>query len=200
MARDNKRNPDGHGTDALQVGARIRHARQLEGMRIKDLAERVGCATSMISKIETGRVAPSLAMLNRLVQALHRDLSSFFSEDIDSPGIVQRAGERTVSHTDALRGGIGVTYERLVPLAAGHLLEGNIHIIEPGGEKVDTITHQGETLGYVLEGELELTIDDTTYKLSEGCSFFFKNHLTNKYRNTGCSSARLIWVNTPQIH
>jgi len=190
----------GQGTDALQVGARIRHARQMEGMRIKDLADRVGCATSMISKIETGRVAPSLSMLNRLVQALNRDLSSFFSEDIDAPGIVQRDGERTISHTDALRGGSGVTYERLVPLAAGHLLEGNIHIIQQGGEKIDTITHQGETLGYVLEGELELTIDDTTYHLAKGCSFFFKNHHTNKYRNVGEAVAKIVWVNTPQVH
>jgi len=187
-------------TDALQVGARIRHARQMEGLRIKDLAERVGCATSMISKIETGKVAPSLAMLQRLVHALNRDIVSFFSTDINSPGIVQRPGERTVSATDALRGGKGVSYERLVPLAAGHLLEGNIHIIEPGGGKTDMITHQGETLGYVLEGELELTIEDTTYAVSEGHSFFFKNHLTNAYRNRGKVPVKLIWVNTPQVH
>lgn len=187
-------------TDKLQVGARLKHARLLQGMRIRDLADKVGCAESMISKIENGKVSPSLVMLNRLVEALGRDLSSFFGVDISSPGIVQKAGERPVSETDAIRGGEGVSYERLVPFAAGNLLEGNIHRIEPGAAKVDPITHQGETLGYVIDGELELTIESTTYQLSTGDSFFFKNHLTNSYRNTGKTTARVIWVNTPQIH
>lgn len=186
--------------DELQVGARLRHARLLEGIRIRELAERVGCAESMISKIENGKVAPSLDMLRRLVEALNRDLSSFFGADINSPGLVQKAGERPISHTDAIRGGTGVSYERLVPFAAGNLLEGNIHRIEPGGEKVDQITHQGETLGYVIEGELELTIENIVYHLAAGDSFFFKNHLTNRYRNVGTVLARVLWVNTPQIH
>ncbi len=186
--------------DELQVGARLRHARLLEGIRIRELAERVGCAESMISKIENGKVAPSLTMLQRLVEALNRDLSSFFGADINAPGLVQRQGERPISQTDAIRGGTGVSYERLVPFAAGNLLEGNIHRIEPGGEKVDQITHQGETLGYVIEGELELSIESTTYKLNTGDSFFFKNHLTNRYRNPGTILTRVVWVNTPQIH
>jgi transcriptional regulator with XRE-family HTH domain len=186
--------------DDLQIGARLRHARLLEGIRIRELAERVGCAESMISKIENGKVAPSLTMLQRLVEALNRDLSSFFGADINSPGIVQKEGERPISTTDAIRGGKGVSYERLVPFAAGNLLEGNIHRIEPKAEKIDQITHQGETLGYVIEGELELTIETTVYKLSAGDSFFFKNHLTNRYRNTGEVLTRVVWVNTPQIH
>lgn len=187
-------------SDDLQIGARLRHARLLEGIRIRELAERVGCAESMISKIENDKVAPSLTMLQRIVEALNRDLSSFFGADINSPGIVQKEGERPISTTDAIRGGKGVSYERLVPFAAGNLLEGNIHRIEPKAEKVDQITHQGETLGYVIEGELELTIETTVYKLSAGDSFFFKNHLTNRYRNTGDVLARVVWVNTPQIH
>jgi transcriptional regulator with XRE-family HTH domain len=186
--------------DELQVGARLRHARLLEGIRIRELAERVGCAESMISKIENGKVAPSLTMLQRLVEALNRDLSSFFGADINSPGIVQKEGERPISAVDAIRGGKGVSYERLVPFAAGNLLEGNIHRIEPNADKIDQITHQGETLGYVIEGELELTIETTVYKLSSGDSFFFKNHLTNRYRNTGAVLTRVVWVNTPQIH
>jgi transcriptional regulator with XRE-family HTH domain len=184
----------------LQVGARLKHARLLEGILIRELALRVGCTESMISKIENGKVEPSLQMLQRLVEALNRDLSSFFGAVIDSPGLVQKQGERPISATDAIRGGKGVRYERLVPFAAGNLLEGNIHRIDPGGEKIDLITHQGETLGYVIEGELELTIEDTRYLLSSGDSFFFKNHLTNGYRNTGKTLAQVIFVNTPQIH
>ena len=69
-----------------------------------------------------------------------------------------------------------------------------------GGEKNDPITHQGEAVGYLLEGEIELFIDGTTYHMKAGNSFFFKAYLTNGYRNIGKTVARIIWVNTPQVH
>jgi len=184
----------------LQIGARVRHARLLSGIRMRELAEKVGCTESAISKIESGRIVPSLPMLQRLIEALDRDFSSFFGADLNSPGLIQKAGQRPLIGTDPLRGGTGVSYERLVPFGAGNLLEGNVHVIEPNGVKTDLITHQGETLGYVLEGELELTIESTTYLLSSGDSFFYKNHLTTSYRNTGAAQTRVVWINTPQVH
>ena len=120
-------------TDAMQIAARVRHARILKGLRMKDLAERVGYNESMISKIEAGKVTPSLVMLNRIVTALDRDLASFFGLDIDMHRMVLTAKERTVVEGDALRGGKGVSYERMVPLAAGNLLEANVHVVQPGG-------------------------------------------------------------------
>jgi len=187
-------------TERLQIGGRLKHARMLSGVLMRELAAKVDCTESMISKIESGRVMPSLPMLQRIVGALGRDLASFFGSDPSSPGVIQRAGQRPVATTDPIRQGKGVSYERLVPFGAGNLLEGNVHVIEPKGFKHDAITHQGETLGFVLEGQLELTIETTVYHLGEGDSFFFKNHLTNSYRNSGPGPARIVWVNTPQVH
>lgn len=184
----------------LKIGARLKHARLLAGVRMRELAEKVGCTEGMISKIENDRVVPSLPMLQRLVEALDRDLPSFFGSNVDEPGIVLRAGQRPIATTDPIREGHGVQYERLVPFGAGNLLEGNIHVVEPDGVKHDPITHQGETVGYVIQGSLELSIEGTTYVLHAGDSFFFKNHLTNSYRNPGPREARVLWVNTPQVH
>ena len=188
------------GAEGLQIGARVKHARQLAGIRMRELALKVGCTESMVSKIESGRVVPSLQMLQRLVAALDRDMASFFGSDLSSPGLILRAGQRPLVATDPLRTGSGVAYERLVPFAAGNLLECNVHVVEPDAQKQDPITHQGETVGYVIEGQIELTIDTTAYALSTGDSFFFKNHLTNSYRNIGPGRARVLWVNTPQVH
>lgn len=178
----------------------MRHARLLTGILMRELADKVGCTESMVSKIESGRVVPSLPMLQRLVEALGRDLASFFGSDPNSPALVMRAGQRPVTHTDPIRPGVGVSYERLVPFGAGNLLEGNVHVIEPDAKKHDPITHQGETLGYLLEGQLELTVEKTSFTLAPGDSFFFKNHLTNSYRNISAKAARVLWVNTPQVH
>jgi len=184
----------------LQIGARVKHARIIAGIRMRELAEKIGCAESSISKIESGHVVPSLPMLQRIVEALGRDLSSFFGADLEAPGIIQRAGTRVVTTNDPIRDGKGVSYERMVSFGRGNLLEANIHVVEPGGGREDRVTHQGETIGYVLEGQIELTIEETSYVLSAGDSFSYKNHLTSRYRNPGTVTARVLWVNTPQVH
>ena len=167
---------------------------------MRELADKVGCTEGMVSKIENARVVPSLPMLQRLVEALGRDLPSLFGANPDQPGVVLRARQRPIVTTDPIRDGRGIHYERLVPFGAGNLLEGNIHMVEPGGVKHDPITHQGETVGYVIEGNLELTIEGTLYLLHTGDSFFFKNHLTNSYSNPGAGDTRVLWINTPQVH
>ena len=51
----------------------------------------------------------------------------------------------------------------------------------------------------MIEGQLDLAIDDTRYTLGVGDSFFFKNYLTNRYSNPEPGMARVLWVNTPQM-
>ncbi len=186
----------GHRVTDLRIGERVKHARITAGVRMRELAEKIGCAESSISKIESGRVIPSLPMLQRIVEALDRDFSWFFGSNPDG-WIVQRAAERRMVPGDPHRDGKGISYERMVSFEQGHILEANIHIVAPGGGREDRVTHPGETLGYVLEGQIELTIEDTAYLLSAGDSFSFRNRLTSKYRNPGSSAARMLWINTP---
>jgi predicted transcriptional regulator len=58
--------PDTIETGRLQIGARLKHARILAGVLMRELAAKVDCTESMISKIESGRVMPSLPMLQRI--------------------------------------------------------------------------------------------------------------------------------------
>ena len=74
----------------LKVGARLRRARLSKGLRMRDLALAVGCDESMISKIEAGKVMPSLPMLNKMVHALDRDTASFFGLKIDEYKLVKK--------------------------------------------------------------------------------------------------------------
>jgi transcriptional regulator with XRE-family HTH domain len=60
---------NGNRPDDLQVGGRLRHVRLLAGIRMRELADKVGCTEGMVSKIESGRVVPSLPMLQRLGDA-----------------------------------------------------------------------------------------------------------------------------------
>ena len=111
--------------------------------------------------------------------------------------VVFRHGTRPFIVLDSLRRGEGVSLERVIPYATGHLLQCNIHHIAMGGESAGPIQHAGEEVGYVLEGDVELTLDDRTYRLAKGDAFVFGSERPHAYRNVGEGPASIFWVNTP---
>ena len=90
-----------------------------------------------------------------------------------------------------------IRLERLTPYAEGQVLDGNIHVVAPGATNGGEIKHVGEEVGFVLEGEFELTVGSKTYRLKAGDSFFFRSELPHSYLNTGTKTARVLWVNSP---
>jgi quercetin dioxygenase-like cupin family protein len=90
-----------------------------------------------------------------------------------------------------------VVLEQLIPRAEGRLLQGNIHVIPPGSGSEGRYGHFGEEMGYVLEGELTLTVDDDVYHLRKNDSFVFLSERPHGYYNPGHRNCLVIWVNTP---
>ena len=182
--------------ETSRIGGQLRYQRRLRGLTLQGLAARAACSESMVSKIETGRVNPSLTLLSRLAKALEVNVSTFFADD-QSGDVVMRAGTRPRLDSDALRQGDGVTLERLAPCAEGSMLQANIHIVAVGGSSDGLISHVGEELGFVIEGELELEVAGRRYRLLPGDSFYFPSDRPHGYRNVGQTEARVVWVNTP---
>src|SRR5258708_18540906 len=69
----------------LRVGARLRHARLLNRMRLKDVAERAKCSEGLLSQIENDRAVPSLTTLHRLCKALNLSVSALLNKDFAQP-------------------------------------------------------------------------------------------------------------------
>lgn len=49
----------------------------------------------------------------------------------------------------------------------------------------------------MLEGAVELIVDEEKEILLQGDSFFFNSELPHRYRNAGEGVTRVLWVNTP---
>ena len=60
-----------------RLGSRLRRLRKERGLTMMVLASRAQCSQSLLSKIETGNLLPSLPMLQRLSRALDTDMSYF---------------------------------------------------------------------------------------------------------------------------
>jgi transcriptional regulator with XRE-family HTH domain len=184
-------------TNPARLGIRLKLARQTRGLTLKALSEAANCSESLLSKIENGKASPSLPMLHRLVQVLETNIGWMFEESDGEEGIVFRAGARPLIALDPLRRGEGISLERVIPYSPGHLLQCNIHHIEKDGASAGPIQHAGEEVGYILAGEVELTVGEKHFQLTEGDAFVFSSDLPHSYRNTGNKRASIFWVNTP---
>jgi transcriptional regulator with XRE-family HTH domain len=175
------------------IGRRIRNLRHIKGLTLKDLADRTLCSESMLSKVENGKAQVSLTLLHRIVHSLDITITALFSESRADQGVVTRAKDRSTFRIDAN----GSRLERLIPPNLGHLLEGNLHILEPGGGSDGILTHEGEEVGYVLNGVFELTVSGVQYLLHSGDSFVYRSEEPHSYRNPGKETTRVLWVSTP---
>jgi transcriptional regulator with XRE-family HTH domain len=183
----------------IRIGGRLRHARLVKGLSLKEVAAGAGVSESFVSKLEHDRVQPSLAVLHRLVSLLGINVASIFNgggED-EGPLLVMRAGSRPHITTRLRQRLDGVVLERLIPQTRNALLQVNIHEVRPGGGSHGLISHVGEEMGYVLEGILDLTVGERVCRLDRGDSFFFPSEEPHGYTNPGAETTRVLWVNTP---
>lgn len=179
------------------LGMKLRHARKIKKLRLKDVALEVGCSESLLSKIECDKTTPSLRTPHRIVTMLDTSIASLFADTKDSEVTVYQNGERPVVVIDEPERASSIRLERLTPYVEGQTLDGNIHVVAPGATNGGEIKHVGEEVGFVLEGEFELTVGSKTYRLRAGDSFFFHSELPHSYCNTGTETARVLWVNSP---
>ncbi len=65
--------------DNKQIGIRLKDLRKSKNLTTQELADKVNVSQSYISRFENGRAIPDIVMLDRILNALGTDLSSFFA-------------------------------------------------------------------------------------------------------------------------
>ena len=180
------------GTD--DVGRRVRLLRQRKGMSARQLAERSSLTAAYISRLENEKLSPTVATLNRIMQAMGESISALFeAESHDGP--VVRRDERA-----SLRSR-GVADYRLTPASATRL-EVLETLVEPGqtsGEQLHTHAGEEESV-IVLEGSLMLRFEDAEYLLHEGDAATFACHRPHQFANPGRIRSRVLWIFTPAVY
>jgi transcriptional regulator with XRE-family HTH domain len=186
---------DDADADAMRISAKLRHARRLRRLTLKEVADKADCSESLLSKIENGRASPSLKMLQRLASALGLTVGQLFAHDGHSGNVVMRAATRSRFATGP--DGQGDEVEPLAPHAAGDLLECHLYHFASGSSSGGNFQHQGEEFGYVLDGELELIVSGRKHIAKAGDSFCFRSEKPHSWSNKGRKTARVLWINTP---
>lgn len=182
---------------ALPLGEKLRHLRKKCGLTLNQLAKKTGCSESMLSKAERGHVVPSLDLLSRIAMQLGTSIAGLFSESAELTCFVYKQGERPTLELGATKLRGHTVLERLIPYTEGRQLNANLHVVPPGGGSAGVLAHAGEELGFVIEGYIEITVDNERHLVGPGGSFFFHSELPHSYCNVGSTTARIVWVNSP---
>lgn len=174
------------------VGARVRAMRASRELSIRQLADRAGISTGMISKVERGLTEPSLQTIRAIARALQIPVFDLFAEPARADVSVVRRDRRF-----QLRSPHGdMTYERLSP-GAGQI-ELLLGTLQPGAaSSPDRWTHPSEECVVVVSGELVVEVDEEEFQLAIGDTCYFNSRLPHRYRNDGSEPTTFLVTVTP---
>ena len=154
----------------------------------------------MLSRLENGRIVPTLPTLIRIALVFNVGLDYFFTDPRKRHVIVDhRRNERKIFPADPKSASVPWHFETLDFRAKERKLNGflaHFHMLPTG--KVTPHFHPGVEFLYLVEGELEMSIGVDTFRLSAGDSVYFDSLQKHSYRSLvegslycGCSYSRL---------
>jgi len=181
------------------IGEKLRALRLKKKMGLVELGRHTGLSAAMLSKVERGKLFPTLPTLLRIALVFGVGLEYFFADDQKRHviGIVRR-GERKRFPERPDGRDISFYFESLDFAAVERKLNAyyaEFQKLQPG--KARPHRHSGVEFLSVLHGKLELHIGMQDYTLEVGDSIYFDSSLPHSYRKVGNKPCDAIVVTVP---
>lgn len=179
------------------VGIRLRELRRRRNLGQRELAIRSGIAHSSISLIERNAVSPSIDTLRAIVDALGTTLPAFFidldayslqspfytSDDFVEIGQYERVSYKMI--------GAGFPNRQILMLHETYA---------PGSDTGEAISHDAQEAGFVISGEVEVTVGGEAKILGPGDAYYFDSRAAHRFRNVSAEHAQIISAVTPPTY
>jgi DNA-binding transcriptional MerR regulator/mannose-6-phosphate isomerase-like protein (cupin superfamily) len=189
LKRDGLVRPTPDGAAARAIGVRLRQLRTKRRLSLARVAKAVGISLGFLSALERSHMSASVATLRKLARFYKTNILDFF-DPAESNSRVVPAEKRKV-----LEAGPGV---RMELLAWGNtVMEPHLFRVAPQAGSGESYTHEGEEFLYVLQGELQISLEADEYRLKPGDSFYFESATPHRWKNPGRTETWVLWVNTP---
>jgi transcriptional regulator with XRE-family HTH domain len=206
--------------DYPQIGGQLRVRRRELGLSLRELAVRLGVSPSLISQIERGRANPSVSTLYSIVGELDVSLDELLFTDrrpADGGAPVEAAagqpagrdgtGEPMPAEAPAAGPVQRAATRQHIRLASGVIWERLTTVSEPGVEFLHVIyevggasspedafqRHAGHEWGYVVSGELQVTIGFDEYLLEPGDAISIDSRIPHRLANMGDTPVHAVW-------
>lgn len=178
------------------IAEKLRGLRLRRSMGLAQLAAHTGLSPAMLSRLENGRLVPTLPTLVRIAVVFNVGLDYFFADPRRRHVVVvSRKQERRRFPADPKASAVPWHFESLDFRAQERRLHGFLAHFHPlPVSKIAPHYHQGVELLYLLEGELELIIGTETLRLTPGDAVYFDAIQKHSYRSlvTGACTAVVV--------
>lgn len=180
--------------DQLRIGPRLKAARRLQRITLAELSKRTSISISLLSRIENDKSVPSLESLFVITNPMGIDITTFLTLEIPDEFLIKKESRQTVT---VVNGEVEIEVQVLTLDSESALLEGFLLKLPPRASGGPSMSHEGEELIYVVKGELEVTVNDSTFVAKRGDSLHYPSHFDHTYRNASDQETVVIWINTP---
>ena len=174
----------------MEIGNRLRQRRQAMGLTLEELASRSELTKGFLSQVERDLTSPSISTLEDILEALGTNLPDFFSDQKQDEQVVFTSKDWFTDEQD------GYTIDWVIPNAQKNEMEPILLTLKPRG-RYEMAAHEGEEFGYVLQGSLQLELEENTLRLGRGSTFCLEGTRPHALVNTGQTKAVVLWVSTP---
>ena len=176
----------------MEIGEKIKFLRQQNNLTQGELADRCELSKGFISQLENDMTSPSITTLTYILDALGTNLADFFSEQKEEQ-VVYGTEDYAVKVDDELKNETCW----LISNAQKNEMEPIMITIEPGGKTYPDNPHEGEEIGYVIEGTITIIIGSSKYQAKKGESFYIKPDKPHYLENNSKKIAKAIWISSP---
>lgn len=165
------------------------------GLHLNELSKRVGVSSSCLSQIENGKAFSSIVTLKKIADTLNSTVGELLGEfeALATNPVIKKEERKFVKETKQ-----GAKLFLLSHHDQNKQMETFLIEFQPDGNSEKLMErHPGQAYCHVLKGYLDVTLRDSTYRLSEGDSIYFNSTENHIVRNPSDENAQLLWIVTP---
>ncbi len=185
------------GLARYSIAEKLRTLRQRKGMGLVELGKHTGLSAALLSKLERGKLYPTLPTLFRISLVLGVGLEYFFSDDPRRRAVVLvRRDERMrfPEKSDDLQYDFEcLDFRAKDPKLSAYLAD----FLDVTSEKAKPHQHPGIEFLYLLKGSLTLKIGTDEYTLEAEDAVYFDSAVLHSYRRRGSKPCKGLIITVP---
>jgi transcriptional regulator with XRE-family HTH domain len=182
-----------------RIGSKITALRESLQLSQADLAERCQCDLGVISGLEDGELAPSLAPLIKITRALGVRLGTLLDDEADvGPVITRKDSAEEVTRLKSLEtssdSGVLDFFSLAEGKSARHMEPFLIDVSPATTPSQSLSSHEGEEFIFVLDGSIDIAYGKDLHVLGPGDSIYYDSIVPHEVRAHGGAPARILAV------
>jgi len=186
-------------TDGLKpyaLGEKLRGLRLKKSMGLVQLGKHTGLSPAMLSKLENGRLVPTIPTLLRIAMVFSVGLEYFFTDERKRHVVAIVRQQDRIRFPERPGGGeVSYWFESLDFAANERRLNAFLAEFQPvAADKQRTHQHAGVEFLYMIRGKIDLVIGSDTHTLDTGDAIYFDSSVRHSYRRASMQVSTAIIV------